>query len=251
MSPRQPKVLKCHRDQDLRGYLIATAARLIRERDAGRLSVREIARQAQVADGVLYNYFEDKEDLLAHALLAHVNGIMSGAPGAPPAGTGTVTDNLRTLIDNGLKVLTEVAPAFIRLLDQPRVLSRFYRMAGGDQALGTGSGTAGGGHVPWSLAEIARGYLAAEQQLGRVASTADIDAAARLITGAIHGQVLPPLLFNSSTDAIPAGPDLAARLASTMIEGIGSHSRDDEASRHPGLPSPAACRGPVPRSDRG
>jgi hypothetical protein len=73
-----------------------------------------------------------------------------------------------------------------------------------------------------------RGYLAAEQQLGRVASTADIDAAARLITGAIHGQVLPPLLFDSSADAIPAGPDLAARLARTVSEGIAPQTRDDE-----------------------
>jgi AcrR family transcriptional regulator len=228
MSPRQAKVLRHRDDQDLRGYLIGTAARLISERGAGRLSVREIARRAQVADGVLYNYFEDKEDLLAHALLAHVNGIMSGAPGAPPPGTGTVADNLRTLIDNGLKVLAEVMPAFIRLLDQPRVLSRFYRMAGGDRAFGAGSGPAGAGHVPWFLPEIVRGYLAAEQQLGRVASTADIDAAARLITGAIHGQVLPPLLFDSSADAIPAGPDLAARLARTVSEGIAPQTRDDE-----------------------
>jgi AcrR family transcriptional regulator len=28
----------------------------------------------QVSDGLLYNYFEDKEDLLASALLAHVGG---------------------------------------------------------------------------------------------------------------------------------------------------------------------------------
>jgi len=220
MSPRQARVLRNQDDQDLRGYLIETAMRLIREHDAGRLSVREIARQAQVADGVLYNHFEDKEDLLAHALLAHVSSIMSGAPGAPPAGTGTVTDNLRILIDDGLKVLAEVMPAFVRLLDQPRVLSRFYRMAGGDRAFGAGSGPAGAGHVPWFLPEIVRGYLAAEQQLGRVASTADIDAAGRLITGAIHGQILPPLLFGSSADAIPAGPDLAAHLASTVVEGI-------------------------------
>ncbi len=47
--------------QNLREYLIATAARLIGQRGSAGLAVREIAREAQVADGVLYNYFEDKE----------------------------------------------------------------------------------------------------------------------------------------------------------------------------------------------
>src|SRR5215471_20902281 len=75
--------------QNVREYLIVTAARLIDERGSAGLSVRDIAREARVADGVLYNYFEDKEDLLAHALLAHVGTVMNAAPGLPPAGTGT------------------------------------------------------------------------------------------------------------------------------------------------------------------
>ncbi len=68
-------------ERSLRDYLIATAARLIDERGSAGLAVRDIAREAQVADGVLYNYFEDKEDLLAHALLAHVGTVMHAAAG--------------------------------------------------------------------------------------------------------------------------------------------------------------------------
>ena len=71
------------RDRDgenLREHLIATAARLIDHRGGTGLAVRDIAREAQVADGALYNYFEDKEDLLAHALLAHVGEVMTEAP---------------------------------------------------------------------------------------------------------------------------------------------------------------------------
>ena len=67
MSPRKPAVLRDGDGQNLREYLIATAARLIGERGSAGLAVRDITREAQVADGVLYNYFEDKEDLLAHA----------------------------------------------------------------------------------------------------------------------------------------------------------------------------------------
>ena len=108
MSPRKPAVLRGGDGRDLREYLIATAARLIDERGSAGLSVRDIARQAQVADGVLYNYFEDKEDLLAQALLAHVGTVMNAAPGLPAAGTGTVAENLRLFIDTGLATLTRV-----------------------------------------------------------------------------------------------------------------------------------------------
>src|SRR4030088_1525742 len=94
--------------RNLRDHLIATAARLIEQRGGAGIGVRDIAREAQVADGVLYNYFADKEDLLANALLAHVGSVMAGMPGMPEAGTGTVAENLRSFIDTGLEVLGRV-----------------------------------------------------------------------------------------------------------------------------------------------
>jgi len=67
-------VLRDGGERNLRDYLIDTAARLIAERGTAGLAVRDITRAAQVADGVLYNYFEDKEDLLAHACICLVRG---------------------------------------------------------------------------------------------------------------------------------------------------------------------------------
>jgi AcrR family transcriptional regulator len=143
MSPRKPAVLRDGDGQNLRDYLIITAARLIDERGSAGLGVRDIAREAQVADGVLYNYFEDKEDLLAHALLAHVATVMEGMPQMPPAGTGTVAENLRQFIDIGIGALARVVPAFAGLLAQPKVLKRFHAMVGGDAAF-AGDAAAGG-----------------------------------------------------------------------------------------------------------
>src|SRR5215471_8226262 len=145
MSPRKPAVLRNGDGQNLRDYLIATAARLIDERGSAGLSVREIAREAQVADGVLYNYFADKEDLLAHALLAHVATVMDGTPPMPPPGTGNVAENLRLFIEIGMGALTRVVPAFAGLLSQPKVLKRFHAMVGGDAALAGEAAVAGGG----------------------------------------------------------------------------------------------------------
>ena len=250
MSPRKPAVLRGGDGQNLREYLIATAARLIDERGSAGLSVRDIAREAQVADGVLYNYFEDKEDLLAHALLVHVGTVMNAAPRLPPAGTGTVAENLRLFIDTGLATLTRVVPAFAGLISQPNVLKRFHAMVGGDAAFAgeastggskaaaaaseaaaqggetaadgeTGDGTESGADDGQAgLPAILATYLRAEQRLGRIDETADIDAAVTLVVGAIHGQILPRVLFSPPGSRITAPPELAGRLAATVLSGI-------------------------------
>src|SRR5215469_10390123 len=146
MSPRRPAVLRDGSGQNLRDYLIATAARLIDQRGSAGLGVRDITREAKVADGVLYNYFEDKEDLLAHALLVHVGTVMQDAPQLlPPPGEGTVAENLQRFIDGGIAVLIRVIPAFAGLLAQPKVLSRFHAMVGGDAAFAGEGPEAGDG----------------------------------------------------------------------------------------------------------
>src|SRR5438046_319977 len=151
MSHRNPAVLRDDSGQNLRDYLIETAARLIDQRGSAGLAVRDIAREAKVADGVLYNYFEDKEDLLVHALLAHVGNVMASAP---------------------------------RLLPPP-----------------------------------------GESGLGRIAAAAEIEAAASLIVGAMHGQILPRVLFAppGTPVTIPAG--LSARLADVVLQGIAPGAR--------------------------
>jgi AcrR family transcriptional regulator len=234
-------VLRDGDGQNLRDYLITTAARLIGERGSAGLGVRDIAREAQVSDGVLYNYFDDKEDLLAHALLVHVGTVMTSRRPMPPAGTGTVAGNLRLFIDMGLDALTRVVPAFAGLLSQPKVLMRFHAMVGGDAAF-AGEAAAGGEEAPASgetghdqasqpagpdddggpagLPAILATYLRAEQRLGRIDEAADIDAAVTLVVGAIHGQILPRVFFSPPGSPITTPPELAGRLAATVLSGI-------------------------------
>ena len=227
--------------QDLRGYLIATAARLIDERGSAGLGVREIAREARVADGVLYNYFEDKEDLLAHALLAHVGAVMHAeAPRMPPAGTGSVAGNLAMFIDSGMASLVRVAPAFAGLVSQPKVLIRFHAMVGGDPAFvgdaanegdpEPGADTDPGGDTgadeeavageQRGLPDILGTYLRAEQRLGRIDADADIDAAVTLVVGVVHGEILPRVMFSPPGTRVSAPSGLSGRVAQTVLRGI-------------------------------
>jgi len=269
MSPRKPAVLRDDSGQNLRDYLIETAARLIDQRGSAGLAVRDIAREAQVADGVLYNYFEDKEDLLVHALLAHVSKVMASAQRLlPPPGEGTVAENLRVFIDGGIANLLRVTPAFAGLISQPKVLTRFHAMVGGDAAFdpaadtgesaaeaggvaddgggttddggGTadddGEGAADGGPgedddrgvsqgEPRGLPDLLTAYLQGEQRLGRIDATADIDAAASLIVGAMHGQILPRVLFAPPGTPVTVPAGLSARLADVVLEGIAPGAR--------------------------
>jgi len=241
-------VLRDDSGQNLRDYLIETAARLIDQRGSAGLAVRDIAREAKVADGVLYNYFEDKEDLLVHALLAHVGNVMASAPRLlPPPGEGAVAENLRVFIDGGIAVLLRVTPAFAGLISQPKVLTRFHAMVGGDAAFdpaaaedepgaaaedepgedgpGEDGDRGAGPGEPRGLPDLLTAYLEGEKRLGRIDAAADIEAAASLIVGAMHGQILPRVLFAppGTPGTIPAG--LSARLADVVLQGIAPGAR--------------------------
>ena len=159
-----------------------------------------------------------------------------------------MAENLRLFIDTGLATLTRVVPAFAGLISQPNVLKRFHAMVGGDAAFAgeasTGGGEAaaageamaggetGGGEADSHEADSHDGdgqaglptilatYLRAEQRLGRIDQAADIDAAVTLVVGAIHGQILPRVLFSPPGSPITAPPELAGRLAATVLSGI-------------------------------
>lgn len=213
--------------QNLREHLIQTAVRLIAERGTAGLAVRDIAREAQVADGVLYNYFEDKEDLLARALLRHVGNVMHDSPRMPEPGSGTLAENLRSFIDAGLATLLRLTPVFAGLLSQPKALARFHAMVGGDTAFGAAGEPGTEGHHAddgerRGLPDLLTAYLRAEQRIGRIKASADVEAASTLVVGAMHGQILPRVFFSPPGAAITVPAGLSARLAETILTGIAS-----------------------------
>jgi AcrR family transcriptional regulator len=208
MSPRRATVLRTG-DVSLRDHLIAVATRLVARPGTAGLTVRDIARQAQVAVGVLYNHFADKEELLAHALHAHVTAVERSL-GEPPrqAGAGTVEENLRAYVRHGLALHAAVLPAFAGLLAQPEVLRRFA---------GLPNPMAGGRGLKADLAD----YLRAERDLGRLTPDADPEAAATMIIGACHELVLPRILLDAAGHAAEVPPGFADRLVATVMKGLG------------------------------
>jgi AcrR family transcriptional regulator len=206
MSPRKAAALRHAGDLNLREHLIATAARLIGEQGVAGLTVRDIARAAQVADGVLYNHFADKEDLLALALRAYVQNVASALDDPPRPGSGTIEDSLHAYVDYGLALHAAILPVFAQLLARPAALARFGALSEGDRQWGLGP----------ALAE----YLRAEQDLGRIARDADVSAAATMIVGACHELVLPRLFHQAAAGPLQVPSGFVEDLVSTVLNGI-------------------------------
>jgi len=202
MSPRRAAALRGG-DVSLRDHLIATAERMIAERGSAGLTVRAIAREAGVADGVLYNHFSDKEELLAHALNAHVRSVEQGLEDLPEPGAASVAENLHAHIVHGLALHRAILPAMAGFLAQPEVLARFSEMHG---------------HGSDDWRDRLRDYLRAERELGRLAPDAKVDAATAMIVGVCHETVLG-LLFQAI--ASPPTPERLDDLVAAVLDGIG------------------------------
>ena len=210
MSPRKPAVLRGGDGQNLREYLIATAARLIDERGSAGLSVRDIAREAQVADGVLYNHFSDKEELIARALLEHVRTTEAELGELPVAGEGTVAGNLRRHLEFGLALHKVIVPAFGGLVGQPRVLERFAEIS-------ERSGY-------WRDRLVA--YLKEERALGRLRPGSEVDATAALLVGYCHASVMAAVFPHTG----PLDPPAVDSVVSATLHGIAPDGAEPPAT---------------------
>lgn len=187
--------------RSLRDHLIATTERMISVQGTAGLTVRAIAREAGVADGVLYNHFADKEELLANALHAHVRTVEQGLGELPEPGTGTVEENLRAHLTYGLAMHQAILPAFTGFLAQPAVLARFAELVEHSE--------------DWR--DRLRGYLRAERDLGRLATEAPLESAAAMIVGVCHETVLSALFQHVAPDTTPLAVET---IVSVVLNGI-------------------------------
>ncbi|MEU4746360.1 helix-turn-helix domain-containing protein [Actinosynnema sp. NPDC023658] len=203
MAPRRAAALR-DGEVSLRDHLIAAATRLIDERGTAGLTVRDIARAADVAVGVLYNHFADKEELLALALHEHVREVERRI--GRPAVDGTLAENLHAFVTHALAAHSAFLPAFAGLVGHPEVFARF-------DALPNPMADGRGLHA--ALAE----YLAAERDRGRIAAGTDVDAVATLVVGACHELVLPRVFRGGSAPSeVPEGRVEA--LVAVVLNGI-------------------------------
>jgi AcrR family transcriptional regulator len=163
MSPRRAKAIRGRVDTDpataLRQQLIDATEALLTEKQVGAITTREIARRAGVSDGVLYNYFADKSELVIEALAARLGRALGAFDaGLPAPGTGSVRDNLIAYVTATHELVAGTLPMAAGLMSEPALLHRFIA-AIHSETLG-----------PHRLQQPIAEYLSAEQKLGRLGS---------------------------------------------------------------------------------
>ncbi len=175
MSPRRARAVRSRVDDDpataLREHLIDTAEKLLGERQVSTITTRDIARAAGVSDGVLYNYFAAKHDLLVAALVRrYAESLTRFETELPAPGTGSVEDNLVAYAQAAVDLVSETLPTAAGLMSEPTLLHVFMQEIH-RQPFG-----------PHRLHQPIADYLRAEQKLGRL-GTFDVESALSLIMG--------------------------------------------------------------------
>lgn len=211
MSPRRAKAVSGRVGDDpataLREHLIDAAERLLGHAPISAITTREIARAAGVSDGVLYNYFADKDELMLAALVRQYRSLTERFHAQlPKAGTGTLEENLATLAGSLFELATDVLPMIAGLVSDPPLLHRLFE-AMHREPFG-----------PQQLGEPLARYLREEQRLGRVSPNVDPEAVSWLLLGPTA------MLALASHMVSPPGrldlPEQLRSLVSALIAGL-------------------------------
>ncbi len=163
----------------VRDHILDAAHRVITGHGLAAASTRAIAEEAGIGAGTLYNYFEDRRQLVAAAMLRRARVLSRPLSELPSqAGNETVAHNLRRFAHEIGDILDQLVPLFAAAFSDGPLLEALHRAMASDAWSAGGTG-------PFAVHPI-EGYLVAEQELGRVAPDADYRSAASLILSLCH-----------------------------------------------------------------
>jgi AcrR family transcriptional regulator len=195
----------------LRRRIVEAADQVIRDKGLAGATTREIARAAGCAEGSIYVHFADKTDLVIAVITEREPhfATMLELPGK--AGEASVEDNLAAWLEELVELFRDNLPIFLAVLGDRAVLARFTERL---QERGTG---------PFAVAGAAAAYLTAEQELGRVRTSAEPGIVAALLVAAGRDYGLARVL--TGVEPAPA-PAFARETARTIVTGLAPNDVD-------------------------
>lgn len=185
--------------QALRRHLIEVTQRLLAAHGLTGLTTRGIAREAQVSDGVLYNHFSDKDELVVAALAERITDqVRRYLDDCPRPGEQDLRSGLAQLARLSQAFQAEALPLIGALLSRPELIHRLLvQLHAGEPD-------------PQLLWGRIITYLEGEQELGTVAPDIDPLIVAQILFGVEHLSVLFTVLGGGAAAAGPppgATPD--------------------------------------------
>jgi AcrR family transcriptional regulator len=147
---------------DNRQNIIDATERLLQTHGLARLTTREIAREAKVAEGLIYHHFKDKAELIFEVVETRVRetkNIMQNLP--LEVGKSTLLKNLEDVLLSVYHAHYEITPIINSIFADQKLRDRLQEIVK-ERNMG-----------PHYAIEGLDVYLAAEQRLGRVSDTVD------------------------------------------------------------------------------
>jgi AcrR family transcriptional regulator len=181
MAPKRAAALRdaalgSHADAahpSLREHLVAMTGELLGDVSLGALTTRQIARHAGVSDGVLYNHFADKSELVIASLVDRYARLLDAFEAqAPTVGESTVEANLQAFARALSGLEADVLLLGAGLLADPALLAGFWTEIHRSP------------FGPERLMKPLRAYLEGERAAGRVSPSLDVNATTTLVFGA-------------------------------------------------------------------
>ena len=186
--------------RDPRGQLFEAAERVLLRDGPAALTSRAVTAEAGVAKGVLHRHFADFDAFLADLALDRIARIDGQAAALrASAGTGSVAGNLTAALP---ELFSPAVLALVRLVIARDELRARLRAATGSRI-----------PVISESAAMVSGYLAAEQDLGRIAPGADIGTLAPMLISSVH------LLFTDADGTVPDRDAIARVVAAALASG--------------------------------
>ncbi|MFZ0214810.1 MAG: TetR/AcrR family transcriptional regulator [Candidatus Dormiibacterota bacterium] len=195
--------------QPMRERIVAAAVRVMAAHGVTNTTTREIAREAGVSEGSLYNHFENKTALFGAAFGRVASGIRASMQELfSSVGRGTLAGNLATFAADAIRFYDELLPITGSVLGDRELLAWLQRTG---RAGGLGQGHAG----------LVR-YLEAEQERGRLSGGAQPPFIAAGLLGACQHRAFATLLGGPAGLAVAPGLDTevdeyARRLVDTLL----------------------------------
>jgi AcrR family transcriptional regulator len=211
MSPRRAKAVGGRAGDDpaaaLRAHLIDVTEGLLGSTPIAAITTRDIARAAEVSDGVLYNYFDDKTALILAALVQRYRRLARRFfETLPEPGSKTVQENLERFAGGLLELLGEAMPTVAGLLTEPALLHRLFDEIHRDEL------------SPQYMEARIGEYLRAEQGLGRLPA-GDVTPIGMLLMGTVLVLALSATFAPEPNRVLVAG-QLRPMIA-TVLRGLG------------------------------
>ncbi|MFI9008678.1 TetR/AcrR family transcriptional regulator [Actinosynnema sp. NPDC053489] len=190
-------------DTGVREAILAATEAILAEAGVARLSTREIARRAAVAESSIFYHFTDRLGLLQAVVRLHLPRYHEvAAEVGRSAGGGSLRDNLVRLLDALDAYYRRITPILAAVQADGDLRARFAER-GADGAVG-----------PQRALLPVVDYLAEERRLGRVRADLDLEPAALVIVATAYQRAVFHHL------GAPGGPADTGRVVDTLLPAL-------------------------------